>query len=104
MLDGLPDLQTPALAHRLGDHRGRGQDCVHTAAQAFGDGVDQRGRTGHPGLAGDLAEWRLGCSLSALLGVETHTCHSRAYDHRRSAYTRGSVGLGKGAITPSETA
>jgi hypothetical protein len=30
------------------------QDCLHAAAQALRDGVDERGRTSHSGPAGDL--------------------------------------------------
>ena len=73
------------LAHRLGHHGSRVQDCVHAAAQALGDGVDESGWPSHPGSAGDLVEWCLGRCASTILGVQTSACPSRVYGYRRSA-------------------
>jgi hypothetical protein len=51
----------------------------HAAAQALGDGVDERGRPSHPGPAGDLVKWCLGRCASTILGGETSACPSRVY-------------------------
>ena len=73
--DALSVLQTRALAHRLWYHRGRLQDGLHAAAQAFGDVMDERGWSRHPGPAGALVEWRLGGCSSEIRNVETPTRH-----------------------------
>src|SRR5262245_23710777 len=82
-------------------HRGRVQGGFHTAAAALGDVVDERGRTSHPGSAGDLVEWCLGCCPSEILGIETTPRHSSAAGQRYSACATGGIGCGNGAITPS---
>src|SRR5438128_6067551 len=67
-LDGLRGLPPPRLAHWQWRDRGRVQDGVHAAFQAFGNALASRVRPGNPGSAYDLSEWNLGKSVRQRLG------------------------------------
>jgi hypothetical protein len=89
----LAGLQAPAFTPGFRHHRGRLQDRLYAAAQAFGDVVDKRGWPSHLGPACDRVESRLGSCPSEVLGVKTDARQPKGHGQRRSTWATGGIGL-----------
>src|SRR5262249_22945425 len=88
----LSQLQMPAASSRLWYYRGRLQGRLYAAAQTLGDVVDDCRGAGNFGPACASLEPCLGCSASAVLGLETASGCMPRHRHGRSTPTISGIG------------
>lgn len=67
------------------------QNGLHAATATFGNVLDDRWRTSHPGPPRDRVKWGLGGGPSTVLGGETDTCHRDRYRQRGSTWAEGGI-------------